>query len=84
MASSAVWVVHDNKRWQLFCQMLHADYTAHLYKITLVANSKAILLWVDSQAVAWNTLCLQAFCDLVTQVAWLVYAKLPVLSARYD
>lgn len=63
---------------------MHAGVAADLDEMPLVANSKAVVLWIDSQAVAWNTLRLHAFCDLVLQVARFVYAKLPVLSAGND
>ena len=60
---------------------LHAGIAPDLDEMPLIANSKAVVVWIDSQAVAWNTLCLHVFCDLVIQVVKFVYAKLPILSA---
>lgn len=60
---------------------LHAGIAPDLDKMPLIANSKAVVIWIDSQAVAWNTLRLHAFCNLVSQVVRFVYAKLPILSA---
>lgn len=63
----------------LLCSM-HAYDAAYLHEMPLVADSKSLLVWVDSQAMAWSILCLHAFGDLVTWVLRFVYAKLPIMS----